>query len=161
MTSTGMLKVTAVGDLDILLTRVFDAPRRLVFDALTKPELLKQWFGPHGWSLTDCVIDLRVGGAWKFVLTGPNGRSMTMSGSYREIAPPGRMVHTETINSFPESVVTTNLTEENGKTTLNATVSASCKESRDAVLQSGMERGAGETYDRLAELLPTLLPQRV
>jgi uncharacterized protein YndB with AHSA1/START domain len=153
MKNTGLLKVTPIGDLDILLTRVFDAPRHLVFDALTKPDLVKRWFGPHGWSCTECEIDLRVGGAWRYLLIGPNGRSMTMHGVYRELAPPDRMVHTETINNFPESIVTTRLTEENGRTTLNATVASPSKETRDAVLHSGMERGAGETYDRLAELL--------
>lgn len=153
MKNLGTLKVTAVGDREILLTRLFDAPRRLVFDALTKPELLKQWFGPHGWTLTDCVVDLKVGGGWKFLLSGPSGRTLRMSGIYREITPPDRLVNTEIIEDFPESLITTILTEENGKTTLNATALAPSKEVRDAVIKSGMEHGAAETYDRLADFL--------
>ena len=91
MKNTGTLQVTTPSDKEIVLTRVFDAPRHLVFDALTKPELLKRWFGPRGWSLVVCDVDLRVGGAWRFVLRGPDGTEMGMSGIYREIARPERI----------------------------------------------------------------------
>jgi uncharacterized protein YndB with AHSA1/START domain len=154
MKNTGSLQVTLPSDREVVLTRVFDAPRHLVYDALTRPELLKRWFGPRDWSLTVCDVDLRVGGSWRFVLSGPDGQEMGMSGVYRELAPPDRTVRTEVFDDYPgEAVVTTVLVEHDGKTTLTDTVLSPSKEIRDAVLQSGMEDGAAETYDRLAELL--------
>jgi uncharacterized protein YndB with AHSA1/START domain len=154
MNNTGTLQVTTPSDREVVLTRVFNAPRSLVFDAFTKPELLKRWFGPRGWSLAVCEVDLRVGGAWRFVLRGPDGAEMGMRGTYRELAPPDRSVHTESFDDYPgESVVTTVLTEQDGKTTLTATVRYKSREIRDAVIQSGMEHGAAESYDKLAELL--------
>lgn len=157
MMNTGTLKVTLPSDREVVLTRVFDAPRHLVFDALTQPELLKRWFGPRGHSLILCEVDLRVGGAWRSVLRTPDGREMGMGGVYREIVPGERTVHTEAFDDYPgESIVTTVLTEHEGKTTLTATVLCESQEIRDAVLRTGMEHGAAETYDRLAELLPSL-----
>jgi len=154
MKNTGTLIVTTPSDREIVLTRVFDAPRQLVFDAFTKPELLKRWFGPRGFSLVVCEVDLRVGGSWRFVLRGPDGKDMGMRGVYREIAPPDRSVHTESFDDFPgESIVTTVLVEERGRTTLTATVLYPSQEVRDAVIDSGMEHGAAETYDKLAEML--------
>jgi uncharacterized protein YndB with AHSA1/START domain len=124
---------------------------------MTRPELLKRWFGPHGWSLVVCEVDLRVGGAWRFVLEGPDGRSMGMGGEYREIVPGERTVHTESFDDYPgDSVVTVVLTEHDGRTTLTGTMLYESQEVRDAVVESGMEHGAAETYDRLAELLPTV-----
>ena len=141
-------------DREIVLTRTFDAPRRLVFDAFTKPLLLKRWFGPRGWSLVVCEVDLRVGSGFRFVLRGPDGRDMGMSGVYREIEPPERSVHTESFDDYPgESVVTAVWVEEGDKTTLTATVLYASQEVRDAVIRSGMEHGAAESYDRLAEML--------
>src|SRR5437660_10351074 len=123
MRNTGTLKVTTPTDREIVLTRVFDAPRHLVWDAFTKPELLKRWFGPRGWSLVVCEIDLRVGGAWRFVLRGPDGKDMGMRGVYREIAPPERSIHTESFDDYPgESQVTTLLVEHKGRTTRSAPV---------------------------------------
>ena len=154
MKNTGTLKVTTPSPREVVLTRIFNAPRRMVWDALTKPELIRRWFGPRGWSLAACVVDLRVGGAWRYVLQGPDGNTMGMGGDYREIEPPGRVVYTEAFDDFPgHSVVTTVLVEDAGKTTLTATVLAPSQEARDAIIQSGMEHGAAETYDRLAELL--------
>jgi len=154
MKNTGTLQVTTPSDREIVLTRVFDAPRSLVFEAFTKPELLKRWFGPHGWSLTVCEVDLRVGGTFRFVLRGPDGTEMEMRGTYREIVAPERSVHTESFDDYPgESQVTTVLVEREGKTTLTATVLYASREIRDAVVKSGMEHGAAESYDRLAELL--------
>src|SRR6266496_6848946 len=107
MKNTGTLKVTTPTDREIVLTRVFDAPRRRAFDVFTKPELLKRWFGPRGWSLVVCEVDLKVGGTFRFVLRGPNGRDMGMRGVYREIVPPERAVHTESFDDYPgESLVT-------------------------------------------------------
>jgi uncharacterized protein YndB with AHSA1/START domain len=154
MKNTGTLQVTTPTDREIVLTRVFDAPRRLVFDAFTKPELLRRWFGPHGWSLVVCEVDLRVGGTFRFVLRGPDGTTMGMRGIYRELVPPERSVHTESFDDYPgESLVTSVLVEGGGKTTLTATVLYPSQEVRDAVIKSGMEHGAAESYDKLAELL--------
>lgn len=154
MKNTGTLKVTTPSDREIVLTRVFDAPRHLVFDAFSKPELLKRWFGPRGWSLVVCDVDLRVGGGFRFVLRGPDGREMGMRGVYRELVPPERSVHMESFDDFPgESQVTAVFAEQGGKTTMTATVLYPSREVRDAVIQSGMEHGAAESYDKLAELL--------
>ena len=154
MRNTGTLNVTTPTDREIVLTRTFGAPRRLVFDAFTKPLLLKRWFGPRGWSLVVCEVDLRVGSGFRFVLRGPDGRDMGMSGVYREIVPPERSVHTESFDDYPgESVVTAVWVEEGDKTTLTATVLYASQEVRDAVIKSGMEHGAAESYDRLAEML--------
>jgi uncharacterized protein YndB with AHSA1/START domain len=153
MQNTGTLKVTTPSDREVMLTRVFDAPRHMVFDAFTKPELLKRWFGPRGWSLSQCEVDLKVGGKWRFVLRSPEGQEMGMSGVWRELQPSGRIVHTESFDDFPgESQVTTVLTEKDGKTTLQATVLYPSKEVRDAVIASGMEHGAAESYDKLNDM---------
>ncbi|MGH9674073.1 MAG: SRPBCC family protein [Bryobacteraceae bacterium] len=160
MKNTGTLKVTLSGDREIVLTRVFDAPRHLVFEAFTKPELLRRWFGPRGWSLVVCEVDLRVGGGFRFVLRGPDGEQMGMRGVYREITPPERSVHMESFDDYPgESQVTAVFIEREGKTTLTATVLYPSEEVREAVIKSGMEHGAAETYDRLAELLALPAPQ--
>ena len=154
MQNTGTLTVTTPSDREIVLTRVFNAPRHLVWDAFTRPELLKRWFGPRGWSLVVCEVDLRVGGGFRFVLRGPDGADMGMRGVYLEIDGPSRSVHTESFDDYPgESTVTTLLVEREGQTTLTATVSYPSPEIRDAVIRSGMEHGAAESYDRLAELL--------
>jgi uncharacterized protein YndB with AHSA1/START domain len=153
MKNTGTLKVTLPSDREVVLTRVFDAPRQLVFDAFSKPELLKCWFGPRGWSLVACDVDFRVGGGFRFVLRDADGRDMGMR-VYRELAPPDRSVHVESFDDFPgEAQVTALFVEQNGKTTMTATLLYPSKEVRDAVIQSGMEHGAAESYDKLAELL--------
>src|SRR5437867_2165125 len=154
MKNTGTLKVSTPTDREIVLTRVFDAPRHLVFDAFTNPELLKRWFGPRGWSLEVCEVDLKVGGGFRFVLRGPDGRNIGMRGVYREIVPPERSVHMESFDDYPgESQVTAVFAEQGGKGTLTATVLYPSQEVRDAVIKSGMEHGAAESYDKLAELL--------
>jgi uncharacterized protein YndB with AHSA1/START domain len=145
---------------EIAWTRVFDAPRRLVFDALTRPELLKRWLGVRsGWSMPVCEIDLRVGGTLRYVWRkDSNGMEMGMRSVYREIVPLERIVNTETFDDpwFPgEALDTTVLVEHDGKTTLTTTVLYESQEIRDGVLQSGMERGLAEGYDVLAELLAT------
>ena len=154
MKNTGTLQVTTLGDCEVVMTRVFDAPRQLVFDAFSKPELLQRWFGPRGWSLVVCEVDFRVGGGFRFVLRGPDGREMGMRGVYRELVPPERSVHMESFDDYPgESEVTGVFAEQGGKTTLTVTVAYASREVRDIVLKSGMEHGAAESYDRLAELL--------
>ena len=154
MKNTGTLAVATPTLQQIVLTRVFNAPRKLVFDAFTRPELLRRWFGPHGWSLVVCEVDLRVGGGFRFVLRSPEGNQMCMRGTYCEIDAPNRSVHKESFDDLPgESEVTTVLTESDGRTELKATITYASQEIRDAVISSGMEHGAAETYDRLAELL--------
>lgn len=154
MQNTGTLKVTTPTEREIVLTRVFNAPRHLVFEAFSKPELLKRWFGPRGWSLVVCEVDFRVGGGFRFVLRGPDGKDMGMRGVYHEIVPPERSVHMESFDDYPgDSQVTAVFVEHAGKTTLTASVLYPSKEVRDIVLKSGMEHGAAESYDRLAELL--------
>lgn len=157
MKNTGTLAVATPTPKQIVLTRVFNAPRTLVFDAFTKPELLMRWFGPRGWSLVVCEVDLRVGGGFRFVLRSPEGNRMGMRGTYCEIDAPRRSVHTERFDDLPgESEVTTVLTESNGKTVLTATITYGSQEIRDAVIGSRMEHGAAESYDRLAEIFETL-----
>ncbi len=165
MKNTGTLQVTTPTDREIAMTRVFDAPRRLVFDAWTKPELLKRWLGVRaGWSLAVCEIDLKVGGAYRFVWRGPDGAEMGMSGVYREIVPPERLVATESFDDpwYPgEALDTTVLVEQGGKTTVTTTVLYESREARDAVLKTPMERGVAESYDKLAELLASTLARGV
>lgn len=157
MKNTGTLKVTTPTEREIVLTRVFDAPCNLVFDAYTKPELLKRWFGPRGWSLAVCEVDLKVGGTWRFVVRGPNGADMGMGGVYREIVPSERLVSTESFDDYPgESLNTLILSEKEGKTSLTCTILYQSKEIRDAVVNSGMEHGAAESFDKLAEYLTSI-----
>ena len=159
----GNLKVTAHGDLEIEMVRVFDAPREHVFDAITRPELIKRWlYGPEGHSLPVCEIDLQVGGSLRYVWRLSDGTEMGMSGSYREIVRPERIVHTELFDedwTGGETVVTTELSEEGGKTTLRMTVRYASLEARNAVLESGMEDGVAMGYDRLDTLLSTFEPK--
>ena len=105
MKNTGTMTVTTPTDREIVMTRVFDAARRLVFDAFSKPELLKRWFGPRGRSLVICEVDLKVGGGFRFVLRGPNGMEMGMRGRYLEIVPPERSVHMQSFDDYPGSLV--------------------------------------------------------
>ena len=158
MKSAGTLHLTAPGERDIVMTRVFDAPRQLVFDAHTKPELVKRWLlGPPGWSMPVCEIDLRVGGKYRYVWRHDRERTeMGMGGVYREIVAPERLVNTERFDEswYPgEAVDTLVLVEQGGRTTLTLTVLYESREAREAVLKSGMESGVAASYDRLADLL--------
>ncbi len=157
MMNTGDLKVTASTDREIAMTRVFNAPRRMVFDALTKPELVNQWLlGPPGWTMPVCEIDLRVGGAYRYVWRHADGREMGMGGVYREIVPQERLLCTELFDEawYPgESLITTTLVEQSGRTTLTSTILYVSREARDGVLKSGMERGVAASYDRLEQIL--------
>lgn len=154
--NSGTYKVTTPSDREIRLTRLFDAPRELVWEAMSKPEHIKRWWGclGEGYSVPVCEVDLRPGGAWRFVNRTPKGEMAAFYGVYREIVPPERVVFTEVFEPFPDSgsVVTSVLTEENGKTRLTVTCLYPSVEVRDMVLQTGMERGAGISYDRLEEV---------
>ena len=158
MTNPGNLKLTTHGDREIVITRAFDAPRKLVFDALTKPKLVKRWLlGPDGWSMPVCEIDLKVGGKYRYVWQrDKDGTEMGMGGVYREIVAPERLVATERFDQawYPgEAVGTFVLAEQGGKTTLTQTILYESREARDAVLKSQMEKGVVASYDRLAKLL--------
>ncbi len=156
--STGTLQVTTPSDREIAMTRVFAASRRLVFDAHTKPELIKRWLlGPPGWSMPVCEVDLRVGGKYRYVWRrDKDGKEMACGGVFREIVPPERIVNTEQFDDpwYPgEALVTTVLVEQGGKTTLTQTMLFGSREIRDAVLKSGMESGVAVSYDRLDQIL--------
>lgn len=150
---TATMTLTLPSDREILVTRTFDAPRRQVWEALTRPDILMQWFwGPNDWRLAVCEIDLTVGGKLRYVWRTRGGDEMGLSGTFKEIAPPERLVHTELFDedwTGGETVVTTVLTERNGKTTLEMTVLYSSKEARDASLETPMEEGMAQTYERL------------
>jgi len=157
MMNPGNFKLTTRGDREIVMTRDFNAPRRLVFDAFTKPELVKQWLlGPPGWSMPVCEIDLKVGGAYRYVWRqDSDGAEMGMGGVFREIVPQERVVCTEAFDKawYPgEALNTLLLSEQGGKTTMTTTLLYQSREARDAVLKSGMEKGVAASYDRLAEL---------
>jgi uncharacterized protein YndB with AHSA1/START domain len=152
------LKVAARGDREIVMTRVFAAQRKLVWDACTKPALVKRWLlGPDGWSMPVCEIDLRVGGSYRYVWRRDrDGTEMGMGGVYREIMAPERLVATERFDQswYPgEAVSTLVLAEQDGKTTLTQSVRYESPEARDSVLKSPMESGVAASYDRLAEVL--------
>src|ERR1700734_4000847 len=130
--ASSALIVTMPSDREIVLTRVFHAPRRLVFQAWTQPEHLMQWFGPRSCPLLSCELDLRVGGAWRFILRGPDGRDMGMGGVYQEIKPYERLVSTESFDDYPgESLNTMTFSERAGKTTLTTRVLYASQEVRD------------------------------
>jgi uncharacterized protein YndB with AHSA1/START domain len=152
------LNVTTPTDRELVMTRVFNAPRSLVFDALTKPELLRRWYGPSGWSLVVCEIDLRVEGAWRFVSRRPDGKQIGQRGVYREIVAPARLVNTESWEDWNpgELLVTTILVEQAGTTTLTVTSLFPSQEVRDMLIKSGMASGAAETYDKLEEYLASI-----
>ena len=161
MMKTGSLQVTTPTDREIAMTRVFDAPRKLVYDAYTKPELLKRWLGVFGgWSLAVCEIDLKVGGGYRYVWRGPDGAEMGMRGIYREIVPAERIVSTESFDDpwyEGEAVGTVVFVEQGGTTTLTTTLLYASKEVRDAVLKSPMEQGVTASYDKLAEYLASIV----
>lgn len=153
------LHVTAPGDREIVITRSFDAPRALVFEAMTKPELLRRWFqGPPGWTLTTCEIDARTGGTATFVWQNDDGRAMKMTQDYREVRAPERIVATERFDfgcetQAGEQLATMTFTEHGGRTTMTLTLVYPSKEARDGTVASGMEHGLAAGYDRIDDIL--------
>ncbi len=152
------LQVTTPSDREIAMTRVFDAPRKLVYDAHTRPELVRQWLlGPPGWTMPVCEMEVRVGGKYRWVWRrDTDGSTMGMRGVYREVVAPERVVATEKFDEawYPgEGLSTLVLVEHGGRTTLTQTMRYESREARDAVLKSGMEQGVTASFDRLAELL--------
>jgi len=154
---SGSATVTLPSDREIVITRVFDAPARLVFEAWTTPEHVRRWWGTEAAPLVVCDIDLRVGGSWRYVMRDGGGEQ-GWHGTYREIGAPHRLVSTEVYEGFPdaEALDTLTLVEEGGKTTLTVNVLHATHENRDGHLNSGMEEGMQKTLDRLEELLRSL-----
>jgi uncharacterized protein YndB with AHSA1/START domain len=161
MTNNDTFNISAQGDREIVVTRTFNAPRALVFDAYTKPELIQKWMlGPDGWSMPVCEIDLRVGGKYRYVWkNNSDGHEMGMGGIYREIAMGERIVATEVFDEawYPgEAVDTIIFAERQGKTILTQTILYNSRETRDAVLKSPMEHGMKASYNRLEAFLPSI-----
>ncbi|MBI3476076.1 MAG: SRPBCC family protein [Acidobacteria bacterium] len=160
MRNSETFKISTRGDRELVITREFDAPRHLVFDAFTKPELVRRWLlGPDGWTMPVCEIDLRVGGSYRYVWRHASGNEMGMGGVFREIVPPERIVSTEKFDHawYPgEAIGTIVLTERAGKTTLTQIVAYQSAEALQEVLKSPMESGVAAGYNRLEEILSSL-----
>ena len=163
-TSSGTATVTLPTDEQILITREFDAPRHLVYEAWTTPELVKRWWNARRGEMTVAEIDLRVGGKWRYAMVTEDGFEVAFHGEYREIVPSERIVSTETYEGVPEGVSEEDATtvntatfgEADGRTTLTILVQASSKESRDAIVESGMEAGLQDALDLLEEVAVSL-----
>jgi uncharacterized protein YndB with AHSA1/START domain len=147
--------VTLPSDTEILITREFDAPRHLVYRALTTPELVKRWWNARRGEVTLAEIDLRVGGAWRYVMVADGGFEVAFHGEYQEIVPDERIVTTEIYEGAPDApaTTTTTLIEADGRTTLSILVEHTKPEHRDAHVDSGMEAGLQDALDLLDELV--------
>ena len=152
------LGVSTPSEREIVLKRTFDAPRDLVWQAVTKPEHVAKWYGCDESTVAVCEIDLRVGGAWRYVIRMAQGEEFGFHGVYNEIIEPKKIVSTEVFEPMPdfESLNTMVLEEREGRTTLTTTVLHGSPEARDGHLNSGMEVGAGQSFDRLEDLLQSL-----
>lgn len=154
-------KVSTPSDREVLVERDFNAPRQLVFDAFTKPDLVRRWLlGPEGWTMPVCEIDLRVGGAYRYVWRKEStGTEMGMGGVFREVVRPAKLVATEKFDDawYPGDAVDTTVFEEKGEITkVRLTVLYESKEARDSASRSGMELGMAVSYNRLEEQLASL-----
>jgi uncharacterized protein YndB with AHSA1/START domain len=154
---TNPLKLQAHGDREIVMTRAFNAPRHLVFEAFTRPDLLRQWLlGPPGWTMPVCEVDLRVGGKYRYVWRNDKGVEMTARGTFREVVAPDRIVASETFDPawYPgECVNTMALQEAGGRTLLTQTLRYESNAAREVVIKSPMESGVAISYDRLEQML--------
>ena len=159
VTNSGTATVTLPTDEQILITRAFDAPRHLVYEAWTTPELVKRWWSAKRGEVTVAEIDLRVGGAWRYVMVTDGGFEVAFHGEYREIVPNERIVSTEVYEGMPEAeaVDTLTFTETDGRTLLTLLVQHTSKEHRDAHVESGMEDGLQDALDLLEEVAGSLL----
>jgi uncharacterized protein YndB with AHSA1/START domain len=154
----GSAQVTLPSDREIVITRKFDAPARLIFKAWTTPELVKRWWGFDSSQWLVCEIDLRVGGGWRYVTREEGGYEVGFHGEYREIDAPKRLVNTEVFEGMPDAgaLDTITFSEENGVTTMTINVLHSCKEHRDAHIASGMEGGMQVSMNRLEDAVRAL-----
>ena len=158
--------MTLEGDREIVITRTFNGPARIVFDAWTRPELVRRWWAPksRGVSIVACDADVRVGGSYRYVLRLKSGSDIAFSGTYTEVAPPARLVYTEIFEptaagTQPDEVgivITVTFDERDGKTNMTSRSMCPSKEIRDAIIASGMEHGMRETMDQLDELVASL-----
>ncbi len=158
MANSETLQVTMPSETEVALTRTFNASRKMVFDAWTKPELLKRWLGVrNGWTFAVCEVDLRVGGKYRYVWRKEStGTDMGMGGEFREIVAPQRLVATERFDDpwyAGEALDTTVFIERDGKTTVTTTVLCDSRDVRDAMIGSGMATGIEESYQKLDEFL--------
>ena len=157
MRNKDTLKIQPSGDRELVITRLFDAPHEMVFEAFTKPVLLKRWLlGPPGLTMPTCAVDLKVGGTYRYVWRNDEGEELGVTGTFKEIIRSVKLVHTEKFDEawFPgEAIMTTTLSNQNGKTLLTGTILYETKEARDMVIESGMEEGVGQSYDNLEEIL--------
>ena len=155
------LQIATPSDREVVITREFDAPRELVFDCHTKPDLVRLWLlGPPGWTMPTCEIDLRVGGRYRYVWRGPNGEEMGMGGVFREVARPERIASNERFDvdwTGGETLAATQFAEHDGRTVTTVTVLYASKEAREGALATGMTDGMEAGYQRLDELLATEL----
>ena len=160
-TTKGTAKVTLPADNQILITREFHAPARRVWQAYTTPELIKRWWAGERGTVTSVDVDLRVGGRWRYVMTANGGFEVAFHGEYREIQEPERLVNTEAFEGIPDpdgnaALVTTTLTEKDGRTTMEMLVEHRDQAGRDAHVNSGMEAGMQESMDALEQLAASL-----
>jgi uncharacterized protein YndB with AHSA1/START domain len=156
MSSAGKLQITTPNDLEVTMTRVFDAPRQMVFDAFTKPQIVKRWmYGFEDWRLDVCEFDLRPGGKLRYEWKHVDGNVMGLGGVFREVMPPEKLVHTELFDedwTGGETLVTTTFIEQAGKTTVSMTVRYASQEARDAAVKTGMAQGMEVGYERLDKI---------
>jgi uncharacterized protein YndB with AHSA1/START domain len=158
MQARGSVDVTQPSPSELSFSRIFAAPPALVFEAWTSPELLRRWYGPSGWSLVVCELDLRVGGAWRFVSRQPDGREIGQYGVIRELSPGKRIVQTENWEDWNpgEVLVTTTFEPSGAGTRVTTSMRFPSPEVRDMLVQSGMGDGYGQAADKLDELLIAL-----
>ena len=156
--SSNKAKVTLPEDHQILITREFDAPKHLVYKAYTTPDLVRRWWSGERGEMTECEIDLRVGGTWRYVMIAHGDFEVAFHGEYREIVPNERLVTTEVYEGMPDAQAVDHITftEEDGRTTLTMLVQHRNQEERDAHLNSGMEAGMQESMDRLEQVAISL-----
>jgi uncharacterized protein YndB with AHSA1/START domain len=160
-TTSGTAKVTLPADDQILITREFNAPKHLVWRAYTTPELVKRWWAGDKGTVTSADIDLRVGGAWRYVMTANGGFEVAFHGEYRELAAPERMVSTEAFEGIPDpdgnaALNTVTFTEKDGRTYFEILVECVDRAGRDAIIDSGMESGMQTSYDALEKIAVSL-----
>jgi uncharacterized protein YndB with AHSA1/START domain len=161
MTHSGKAEVTLPADDQIKVVREFDAPAKLVYRAVTEPELVKRWWGAQRGAMTVAEIDLRVGGKWRYVMDASTGEEVGFHGEFREIVPNGRIVQTEAYEGIPDpdesaNVNTMTLVEADGRTRMELLIQCVNKESRDMQIASGMEEGMQESYDDLEDVAKSL-----
>jgi uncharacterized protein YndB with AHSA1/START domain len=159
--SSGTALVTLPSDTQVLVTRDFNAPRHLVYKAYTTPELVRRWWAGRRGRMTIAEIDLRIGGTWRFVMVSTEGMEVAFHGTYREIVPDERLVHTEVYEAMPDAEVVNTITfaEADGRTKMTVLIDCGTQELRDGMMSSGMEVGMQEAYDLIEEIAIELAEQ--